>query len=53
MGDVMTHNSKTDRPRIFKLGVQIHHETHYLWPFSDQWSLNGTDRPLIVIGHFC
>jgi len=34
MGDVRTHNSRTDRPRIFKLSGRVDHMTCHIWPLS-------------------
>jgi len=34
MGDIMTRNLRTNRPKIFKLGVQVQHMTHCVWPLS-------------------
>jgi len=34
MGDVRTHNSRTDSRRIFKLGGGIDHVTRHVWPLT-------------------
>jgi len=34
MGDVRTHNSRTDSRRIFKLGGGVDHVTRHVWPLT-------------------
>jgi len=34
MGDVRTHNSRTDSRRIFTLGVGVDHGTRRVWPLT-------------------
>ena len=34
MGDVRTHNWRTDRHRIFKLGGGVDHVTRHVWPVT-------------------
>jgi len=34
MGDARTHNSRTDRHRIFKLGGGVDHVTRHVWPLT-------------------
>jgi len=34
MGDVRTHNSRTDSRRIFKLGEGVDHVTRHVWPLT-------------------
>jgi len=33
-GDVITHKSRTDKCRIFKLGGSVDHMSHHLWTTS-------------------
>jgi len=35
MGDVRTHNSRTDSRRIFKLGKGTDRVTRHVWPLID------------------
>jgi len=34
MGDVRTYNSRTDSPRIFKLGGEVDHVTRHVRPLT-------------------